>query len=118
MPQLEKTIIYPGNNPDPILEKSILKIVVLTDDLGLVKKANNLSLNPPTSVDRYVIWFKEFIANDINVKYPYFPNNLADIKAFALSTKNKVAKVIYKNESTDYVDLDAAFTKAGLPQYN
>lgn len=115
MPQLEKTITYPENNPDNILAKPIIKMVVLVNDPELVTKANNLSLNSPTSVDRYVIWFKTWDANTLKKKYPYFPNNLKDIQVFTLSTKNMIAKIIKKNESVEYVNLDSAFTKAGLP---
>lgn len=118
MSELLKTIIVPTADPLAILDQKILKMVVISNDSALVEMANNLSLKPPTAIDRYVIWYKAPDFVELQKQFSSLPDDLTQVKAFSLSTKNKVADVIKADETADYVRIDQSFTKAGLPEYN
>lgn len=118
MPTLQKTIIVPTADPSTVLDQKILKMVVVVNDSALVEMANNLALKPPTAIDRYVIWYKTPDFSELKKQYPALPEDLTQVKAFSLSTKNKVADIITANETIDYVRIDQSYTKAGLPEYN
>lgn len=114
---LTKTIIYPDNILEDKLKEKILKMVVLGDKQALVDTADYLAEEPPTNIDRCVIWYKQPNFNDLKTRYPEL-KNYPDFKAFSLSTTNKVADVLPDNDQEDNARIDAAYTKAGLPQYN
>lgn len=114
---LQKTTIYPDENPSPILNQHILKVVVLGNKVHLVKVADDLAIDPPTAIDRHVIWFKQPDPQLLLTLFPGLPQN-NNIKAFSLSTLNNIADIIYNNEPEDYVRVDQAYTRAGLPEYN
>jgi hypothetical protein len=117
---LQKTVKSPPGSHSEFIQRPILKIVVFGDHEGLVEKADNLSLDPPTSVDRGVLWLVNgTIPPDLVDEVPELAKvDTGQHKAAALSTKNKLADTISLNEPDDYVRIDEAFTKAGLPEYN
>lgn len=118
MAPFEKTVTHPDQDPDDILNQPVLKMVVLVDDLDLVDIANNLALDPPISVDRWVVWFKDPDDDDMRRRIPDLPPELKEIQAFSLSPMNKVSDIIYRKEKVDYVRVEHAYTKAGLPENN
>ncbi len=115
---LKKTIIYPGQDPESTIQLPALKLVIIADNNTLVTIADNLAQYPPTSVDRYVIWFKEPAGYNLHQRFPDLPADLSTVCAFSLSIKNKVADLILTSETLDYVRIDFSFTQAGLPKYN
>ena len=118
MREYYKTLIIPGDNPATTFDKSILKLVILGNHEQAVKDADNLARFPPTSTDRYVVWFKNPTETEIKQYIPEFEDPQDDVVAFSLSTKNKIADYITKDEKLDYVRLDHSFTKAGSPEFN
>lgn len=118
MPVLQKMIMVPPSNPKTILDQKIIKFIVLVNDESVVVKANNLALDTPANVDRFVIWYKEPDLTNIKKENPSLPNDLSLVTAFTLSEINKVADVIMNSETIDYVRIDSAYTKAGLPEFN
>ncbi len=117
---LQKTVKSPPGSHLEFIQRPILKIVVFGNHESLVEKADNLSLDPPTSVGRGVLWLVDgTIPQDLLNEAPELAKaDTSQQKAAALSTKNKLADTISVDEPDDYVRIDEAFTKAGLPEYN
>jgi hypothetical protein len=118
MANFNKTIQIPPASAETVIGKPIIKMVVLGNYPDVVEKANNLALEPPTEVDRWVLWFKQPNESELNVLFPNLPDDISSIVAFSLSTQNRVADTITTQEEADYVRIDQAYTKAGLPGFN
>lgn len=118
MPQLQKTTVVPPGNPTSVLNEKIIKMIVVTNDSEFVEKADNLAINAPTAIQRKVIWYKQPDWQQLKQMFAELPYNKVDIKAFSVSTKNKIADVITVNEQADYMRIDEAYTKAGLAEFN
>lgn len=118
MTNLQRTIIVPGGNPETILSQKILKMIVIVDNDSFVEKADNLALDKPAGIERYVVWYLSPDFDQLKKAYPDLPDNLSGVVAFSLSTKNKVADTIKSNEQLSYSRIDSSFTKAGLPEFN
>lgn len=115
---LQRTTIYPDQDPLPVMEEPILKLIVLSNDMEIVKNADNLAQSDPTSIGRWVIWMQQKDNDMLETLLNEVPNNVDEVVAFALSTVNLVADAILDSEEVDYLRLDEAFTKAGLPEFN
>lgn len=113
---LQKTVIYPPQDPSGVIAQPILKFVVLGDHPDVVTNADQLAQHP-VIVGRAVIWLKTSPGN-LNHYFHGLPANLDNVLAFSCSTINKVADVIYKTEDADLLRMMEAYTNAGLPQYN
>jgi hypothetical protein len=114
---LLKTVIHPDTDPESKLQEPVLKMVILGNKTELVATADYLAEEPPTEVDRWVIWYKNPDMKALKKKFPVL-KNMPEFKAFSLSTINKVADVITVNDLEDELRVEKAYTKAGLRQYN
>ncbi|ALM49775.1 hypothetical protein AMR72_13215 [Flavobacterium psychrophilum] len=117
MSTFQKTCISPDSGINTILNKPILKLVVIGDHEDIVSIADNLALYPPMNTERYVIWYPLVDANLLMTKFPGL-SDVGNIVAFSLSKTNKVADIIAANETADYVRIDYSFTKAGAAALN
>lgn len=115
---LKKTIIYPNEDPNRILNRPCLKIIVVVDDENLVETADVLAQNPSSEIDRQVIWYKNLNGIDLNTKFPGLPADLSRIQAFSLSKINKVCDVIRNWKPRDYVLMESIFEHAELEENN
>jgi hypothetical protein len=117
MPLL-KTVTQP-NPPEtePKFAEPVLKLVVLGNREPLATAADAMAQNPPTNVDRWVVWYKNPDMDALKAKFTELQDK-ENFKAFSLSTKNKVADIIKSEDLEDEVRVDEAFTKAGLKKFN
>lgn len=118
MSNLSKTITIPPASPETILGKPVLKMVILGYYPNAVDLANELAIEPPTSTDRWVLWFPQPESDQIRTLFPSLQNNYSSLLGFVLSTTNKIADLLLVNETIDTVRIDQAYTQGGLPQYN
>nr|WP_294946413.1 hypothetical protein [uncultured Mucilaginibacter sp.] len=113
---LQKTVIYPNQNPSGVIAQPILKFVVLGNHPALVTNADQLAQHP-VGINRAVIWFRTLPGN-LNHYFHGVPADLGNVIAFSCSTLNKVADIIYANEDADLLRIMEAYTNAGLAEYN
>jgi hypothetical protein len=118
MDDLEKTTIYPDQNPNSVLSKKILKLVILVNNENLVVTADRIAQDTPAGIDRQVIWYKSLNDIDLKTKFPGLPDDLTGILAFSLSTRNKVSDLIRNWSDNDYETIEEAFDNAGLDENN
>jgi hypothetical protein len=118
MEDLEKTTIYPDQNPNAVLSKKILKLVILVNNENLVVTADRIARDMPSDIDRQVIWYKNLNDIDLINKFPGLPDDLTGIMAFSLSTRNKVSDLIKNWQDGDYERIELAFNNAGLDENN
>ena len=117
MSQLDKTLIIPEDDPNTVVGQPILKMVILGNNQHLAQIANDLALDPPV-VDRRVLWFKDPDMAALRHLFKSLADDLGDVLAFSVSTKDLVADYIRKGEQLDYIRVDQSYTRAGLPEYN
>jgi hypothetical protein len=117
MSPLKKTTIVPDGNPKEVLNKKILKMIVLRDNTKLAEFANELAIYPP-NIERWVIWFKNPDENEIVKLFGNLDKDFNKIAGFSLSAKNEIANYILVNELIDILRVEEAYTDAGLPNYN
>jgi hypothetical protein len=113
---LQKTVIYPDQDPSGVIGQPILKFVVLGNHPDVVANADQLAQHPVIA-DRAVIWFKISPSN-LGDSFIGLPANLGNVVAFSCSTLNRVADIINANEDVDLLRIMEAFTNAGLPDFN
>jgi hypothetical protein len=118
MGTLSKTSTIPPASAETVLGMPILKMVILGNYPDSVIKANDLATDPPTAVDRWVLWFQLPNEGELRTLFPALPTDIDNILGFVLSTTNKIADILYKNEPIDYVRIGLAFTNGGLPEFN
>ena len=118
MSEIRKTIIVPGGNARDVVGKPILKMVVLGNNEQVAKSASRLALYPPTNTDRYVLWFKNPSHSELKQLFENLDEDISNVVAFSVSTKDVVVDYIRTGETIDNVRLDHAYTKAGLREYN
>lgn len=117
---LQKTITHPQEDYHDFIQNPVLKLIVFGDRPDLVKIADDLALDPPTSIDRGVLWLINGVIPTglINEASDLSQIDLSQIKAVSVSTKNMVADRILITDSEDYVRVEQAYTKAGLSHFN
>lgn len=118
MSQSPKTTIVPPSNPDSIFNTNSLKFVLVTNDQDLASMASNMALDTVANIERNVVWFTQPDWENLKQLFGGLPDEIDGVKAFVLSTKNKVADIITSNEIADYVRVGRAYATAGLEQYN
>lgn len=118
MSTLEKTIVATEDDLESILDRSELKVIVLGDREELVSLLNAVSYYTPFDINRFVIWIQDPDFDMLKEMFPVLPEDLYNIKAFALSTINKVAYAMPEEESETLFRADRLFIKAGKSIYN
>ncbi len=117
MSPLTKTTIVPTGNPNDVLNRSILKMIILHETGDIVQIADDLAKYPP-NIERHVIWFKDPNENEIRELFGDLDSNFNEIAAFSLSTTNVIADYILRNEEIGFARVDEAFTNAGKIEFN
>ena len=118
MSDLDKTTIIPGGDAKEVLNKPILKIIVLVDNREIAQYANDAARRPPTPVDFQVIWFKNPNLSEIKNLIENIDDNLDDVIAFSISTKNRAAYYIRQGSRLSVPIFRNAFIKAGYAEHN
>jgi len=118
MSTLEKTIITTEDDLPTIIDKSELKVIVLGDKEELVSLLNAVSYYTPIGINRFVIWIQEPNRNVLKEMFPSLSKDIDNVKAFALSTKNKIAYSMKEDERESLFRADRLFIKAGKTIYN
>lgn len=129
MSELKKTIIIPDDDAtnaegkpklkiSDVVGKPILKMVVLGDSEEVATFASHLAEEPPTAVDRHVIWYKEPDHSALKLLFKNLDDNIEGVLAFAVSTKDIVADYVRAGEKIGYTRIDLAYSRAGLSEFN
>lgn len=111
-----KTTTVPSQDPAAAIASATLKIVVLGNHPDIVDKADAAAQHP-VIVDRKVIWYQQ-IPTGLDTIFSGLPAEYSNIKAFSVSTINKVAYKIIQADPADHVQIMTAYNQAGLSQYN
>lgn len=114
----EKTTICTEKLPANLLKKRGLKLVIINSDPDFVKKADTVAQQTPMGIERYVIWVKSPDIGMLRNQIPELPEFFNTVIAFSLSTINKLALIMSKDEPINELRIDRAYFKAGSSEYN
>lgn len=98
-------------------QNATLAIVVLGSNSELLEIADNMATNSgPWPREVFHIEDPDFAK--LKNQFPDLPTEITNVKAFALSTKRKVADIIDHTDEVSYLTVAESFTIAGFLKYN
>ena len=114
----ENTIICSTEISSEILEKTCLKLIVLTQDDEFISIADLVAQQDPMGFYRCVVWIENCNFDSIKDQIPDLIADPDNLTAFSLSTINKVAWIINTADPVNGPRIDRAFIEAGKLQFN